>query len=62
MPPEGAAETPMVDVSKIHRKDLNVRYASESPGQKLDIYLPPEGDGPFPVIVFVHGGGFILGN
>ena len=61
-PPEGANETPMVDVSAIQRKDLNVRYASESPSQKLDIYLPPEGDGPFPVIVFVHGGGFILGN
>ena len=26
--------------------------------QKLDIYLPEQGEGPFPVIVNVHGGGF----
>ena len=26
--------------------------------QKLDIYLPEQGNGPFPVIVNVHGGGF----
>ena len=26
--------------------------------QKLDIYLPEQGSGPFPVIVNVHGGGF----
>jgi acetyl esterase/lipase len=26
--------------------------------QRLDIYLPEQGEGPFPVIVNVHGGGF----
>ncbi|MBI1177401.1 alpha/beta hydrolase fold domain-containing protein [bacterium] len=29
--------------------------------QKLDLYLPT-GDGPFPVIVWVHGGAWLAGN
>ncbi len=39
----------------------NVAYADDSDSQALDIYLP-EGDGPFPVIVVVHGGGFMFGD
>lgn len=39
----------------------DVVYASVSPTQKLDIYLP-EGDGPFPVIINAHGGGFMMGD
>lgn len=39
----------------------DVVYASVSPTQKLDIYLP-EGNGPFPLIVHVHGGGFMMGD
>lgn len=29
---------------------------SQSPRQQLDLYLPPAGAAPFPVVVFVHGG------
>lgn len=36
-------------------------YASVSETQKLDLYVP-EGDGPFPVIVSIHGGGFMMGD
>jgi acetyl esterase/lipase len=25
-------------------------------------YLPPEGDGPFPTIIFIHGGAFVFGG
>lgn len=39
----------------------NVAYASLSPAQKLDIYLPA-GDGPFPVVIVIHGGGFMVGD
>jgi acetyl esterase/lipase len=42
----------------IRRKWLDVPYAALSPSQKLDIYLPDKGDGPFPVIVSIHGGAF----
>ena len=51
-----------VDTSGIARKWLDVAYASTSASQKLDIYLPDTGDGPFPVIVSIHGGAFKPGN
>ena len=51
-------DAPIADVSHIRRKWLDLPYASLSPTQKLDIYLPDEGDGPFPVILYIHGGGF----
>jgi len=62
--PPGTGPFPFeqADVSHIQRKWLDVPYASLSPAQKLDIYLPPEGDGPFPVILHVHGGGFEMGD
>ncbi|MDR0838054.1 MAG: alpha/beta hydrolase [Oscillospiraceae bacterium] len=52
----------MIDVSALGRKYLDVPYASIAPSQKLDLYLPDEGDGPFPLIVFIHGGAFIRGD
>src|SRR5713101_8014594 len=30
--------------------------------QKLDLYLPEKSDGPLPLIVWIHGGGWIGGN
>ena len=41
-------------------KDL--AYGTRSPAQKLDIYLPATGDAPYPVLVAIHGGGFIFGD
>ena len=38
-----------------------VAYASNSSAQICDIYLP-EGEGTHPVIVLVHGGGFMFGD
>jgi len=39
----------------------DVAYASLSDAQKLDLYLP-QGNGPFPVVVMIHGGGFMMGD
>jgi acetyl esterase/lipase len=41
-------------------KDL--AYATLSQTQKLDIYLPATGSGPFPLVIMVHGGGFMFGD
>ena len=50
---------PPANTDHIRRKFLDVPYAHLSPAQKLDIYLPDEGDGPFPVILSIHGGAFL---
>jgi acetyl esterase/lipase len=46
--------------SKTNHITRQFRELSYGPAelQKLDVYLPEEGSGPFPVIVNVHGGGF----
>ena len=44
------------------RKWTDVAFADQSPTQKLDIYLPEKGRGPFPVIVSIHGGAFLGGD
>jgi len=50
---------PPARVEHISRKWIDVPYAERSPAQKLDLYLPEEGHGPFPVIVSIHGGAFL---
>ena len=52
-------EPPQANIDHVLRKWLDVPYAVLSPAQRLDIYLPDEGDGPFPVIVSIHGGAFM---
>lgn len=62
---DGAApsmEIKLADVSWVRRKFLDVPYAGQSPNQRLDIYLPDEGSGPFPLVVHIHGGGFGMGD
>lgn len=59
-PPFGAP--PLVDVSHIRRSWLDVAYDSRSDAQKLDVFLPEEGEGPFPLLIHIHGGGFALGD
>jgi len=63
-PSAGPFAMPTLDSSHITRKWLDVDYTPEKPHpmRKLDIYLPEEGDGPFPALITVHGGAFSFGQ
>jgi len=52
-------QPPLANTSQIRRKYLDISYAARSASQKLDVYLPAAGAGPFPVIVSIHGGAFM---
>ncbi|MBQ8627256.1 MAG: alpha/beta hydrolase fold domain-containing protein [Agathobacter sp.] len=60
-PPKGW-KPPMADVSWVKNKYLDVAYGTESKAQCMDIYLPEEGEGPFPALIHIHGGGFAIGD
>jgi acetyl esterase/lipase len=53
---------PDAKTGHITRKMYDLPYARLSPAHKLDIYWPADGDGPFPVIMSVHGGAFRCGD
>jgi acetyl esterase/lipase len=63
-PPAGGMRGPMpkANTEGIKTKFLDVTYAQKSAAQQLDIYLPNNGNGPFPVIVSIHGGAFKGGD
>lgn len=52
---------PLIDPTEYKVKWLDVAYSNESKTQKLDIYLP-EGKGPFPLLIAVHGGAWEMGD
>ncbi len=52
----------MADISWVKRKYLDIPYSDVSKNDILDIYLPDEGDGTFPLVVHMHGGGFGIGD
>lgn len=57
--PTATPEEPGPTAAASEWKDLF--YAAVSPAQALDLYLPA-GNGPFPVLIYVHGGGFRQGD
>ena len=61
-PAGGMGSSSSVGTSTIKQKWLDVAYATVSAAQKLDIYLPNSGTGPFPVIVAIHGGAYKSGD
>jgi acetyl esterase/lipase len=53
---------PPANVEHIKRKYLDLPYAYLSSAEKLDVYLPDEGEGPYPVILSIYGGAFMGGD
>lgn len=56
--PAGSSNT----FSSVEPTYKDLAYATLSSTQKLDLYLPTSGGGPFPLIIMVHGGGFMFGD
>ncbi len=57
--PPAATDTQTIAAPALESKDL--AYATASAAEKLDLYVPA-GAGPFPVIIYIHGGGFRTGD
>ena len=49
------------DRTKIKNRVEDVQYGT-LPEQKLDLYLPEKAEGPLPLIIYVHGGGWTMGT
>lgn len=55
------AEEPLVPAGASLYPDLT--YSTPAPGVRLQLDLArPVGRGPFPVVVFIHGGGWVVGD
>ena len=61
-PPPSGWKPPMAAISWVKNLKLDIPYANESEAQQLDLYYPEQGDGPFPALLHIHGGGFAFGN
>lgn len=55
------ADQRAVDPSQFSKSFTNLRYGADSPDQALDVFLP-ESEGRWPVVVFIHGGGWYFGG
>lgn len=47
---------------ELGRHYFDLPYTLRADSKTLDIYLPEEGDAPYPVVLFIHGRGFAAGN
>ena len=54
----------LLDTDHIKRKYLALPFCeiNSTPNQRLDLYLPEQGEGPFPLIINVSGGGWFFGK
>ncbi len=52
----------VAETNKADKQDLDIRYGVVSDAQKMDLYLPKAEGRPFPVLMYIHGGGFMMGD
>ena len=50
------------DFSGFARKFMDVPFSGRSETLRLNVVLPNEGEGPFPLVVYIHGGGWLTGD
>ena len=58
---QGRAAPPWNQTNQVQPKWRDLAYGDLGPKEKLDIYLPDESQGPFPVIIHIHGGAWMFG-
>lgn len=58
---DGGPTSALFDTQRVKRSFLDLRYGPEDENM-LDIYLPDDGPGPFPAVVYIHGGGWMEGT
>ncbi|MGD6933084.1 MAG: alpha/beta hydrolase fold domain-containing protein [Candidatus Bathyarchaeia archaeon] len=60
--PDAPNESGLLPEITTYTRQNGIPYQNDSnPYHLLDAYLP-DGDGPFPAIIYVHGGGWVQGN
>src|SRR5512133_392283 len=59
--PSPIAMTTTLSFERYGEKLSDIAYCSVDPAQKMDIYFPQSG-GPWPVVVYVHGGSWMHGD
>jgi acetyl esterase/lipase len=60
--PDGALLFEKADMSFVSRQWTDLPYSLQSASQRLDIFLPDTGDGPYPILLWIHGGGWMSGD
>ena len=61
-PPNNSPDSSLLQETSGFTVQTDVSYLNDSsPYHKLDVYLP-NSPGPFPAIIYIHGGGWVQGN
>ena len=53
---------PLMDDSPYSRKSTDLSYGTRTEWEKLDLFYPDQGEGPWPVFIEVHGGAWYFGQ
>lgn len=62
MPPKGGPPGGSGTFASVPPTYQDLAYAPVSTAQKLDLYVPTQSAGPYPLVIMIHGGGFMFGD